>query len=70
VYAPIHFVNVWYDNLLDDSYWFQDIWYKLALPFIVWLQIPFFHGAEYIFLHIICPVFGLHVSQMDVRNLF
>uniref|UniRef100_A0A6U2YAP5 Uncharacterized protein n=1 Tax=Lotharella globosa TaxID=91324 RepID=A0A6U2YAP5_9EUKA len=65
VFAPVHFVDVWYDNLLDDSYWFRDIWYKLALPFIVWLQIPFFHGAEYIFLHIICPIFGLHVHRFQ-----
>eukprot|EP00466_Bigelowiella_natans_P008564 jgi/Bigna1/75565/fgenesh1_pg.35_\ len=54
-----------YDNLLDDSYWFRDMWYKIALPFIVWLQIPFFHGAEYIFLHILCPIFGLHVHRFQ-----
>jgi len=63
VFAAVHFVDVWYDNLLDHSYWFKNFWYKFALPFVVWLQIPFFHGAEYIFLHVICPVFGLHVHR-------
>ncbi|GAB5355243.1 hypothetical protein AAMO2058_000189100 [Amorphochlora amoebiformis] len=68
VFAWIHFVNVWYDNLLDHSYWFQNLWYKVALPFMVWLQIPCFHGAEYIFLNIICPVFGLHVHRFQYAS--
>mmetsp|Transcript_16442 Transcript_16442/g.22944 ORF Transcript_16442/g.22944 Transcript_16442/m.22944 type:complete len:394 (-) Transcript_16442:180-1361(-) len=65
IFAIVHFLDVWYDNLLDHSYWFRNFWYKFALPFVVWLQIPFFHGAEYIFLHIICPAFGLHVHRFQ-----
>uniref|UniRef100_A0A7S4DRJ1 Uncharacterized protein n=1 Tax=Lotharella globosa TaxID=91324 RepID=A0A7S4DRJ1_9EUKA len=69
IFAIVHFVDAWYDNLLGNSYWFATLWYKFALPFVVWLQIPMFHGAEYIFLNIICPVFGLHVHRFQYGSV-
>uniref|UniRef100_A0A7S2XGF0 Uncharacterized protein n=1 Tax=Lotharella oceanica TaxID=641309 RepID=A0A7S2XGF0_9EUKA len=69
IFAIVHFVDAWYDNLLGGSYWFANLWYKFALPFVVWLQIPMFHGAEYIFLNIICPVFRLHVHRFQYGSV-